>query len=316
MARLELPLPPLDGASRVDRRQVDLRRAAASRSSIGLPVRRRLREHERRAETGAAPRPSPEPRRGGVALGSRRPPPPPTRERAWSGSVAVERERGAGQRAARSPPRARASAQAAARRASRPPCRRSNASTSSPSASAALRRRARRERRDPSPDEPRELGALVAISGDELGDLPQRDPPLAGRAGASAPARRRLRGVLAVEDERIAEVVAVGDGEQPRPEVVVLALAERRVVAEPVRVEHLRSTSTVGWKNGDEKSAAQRTARAPAGIRWTRTDPPVVAEIDHPGPDDRRGRGASRMRATSRSSQAGSATSSASMRAT
>ena len=60
------------------------------------------------------------------------------------------------------------------------------------------------------------------------------------------------------------DVVAVGDPEQARPEVVVLALPERGVVAEPVLLEHRRSTATVEWKNGErEQGGPAHGARAP-----------------------------------------------------
>ena len=187
----------------------------------------------------------------------------------------------------RSSPRAVASAQAAARRASLPPCRRSNASTSSPSASAASAAEPGGSSR-PEPTSHASSARSSLDPGDELGDLPERDPPLAG-ALEVRPARRRLCGVAPVEDEGIAEVVAVRDREEPRPEVVVLALAERGVVAEPVRVEHL---AVDHHRRVEERRREER--RPPHGARPGRhpmdaTDPTVVPEVDRAGPDDRRG---------------------------
>ena len=43
----------------------------------------------------------------------------------------------------------------------------------------------------------------------------------------------------ALVDQNVLEVVAVGEFEDPGPQVVVLALEERRVVAKPVALEHL-----------------------------------------------------------------------------
>ena len=76
-----------------------------------------------------------------------------------------------------------------------------------------------------------------------------------------------------------------------------------------------RSTSTVGWKNGELKSAAQRTAPAPAGIACSgrRGPPSSSSRTAEPTNADT---GAARMRASCRSSLRGIATSSASRRAT
>ena len=87
-------------------------------------------------------------------------------------------------------------------------------------------------------DTPRELGALGIQLGRDLRDLPQRDAAL--ELALNVPSTlRRLALVNAVQQERVAEVVAVSVRQEPRPEVVVLALQIRRVVAESVQVEQL-----------------------------------------------------------------------------
>src|SRR6185503_2795467 len=66
--------------------------------------------------------------------------------------------------------------------------------------------------------------------------LAQRDPAakLELERGAT---RRCLAAVTAIEDEGVRDVVAVRNGEEARPEVVVLALAERRVVPQALAIE-------------------------------------------------------------------------------
>ena len=166
-----------------------------------------------------------------------------------------------------------------------------------------------------APDQPRQLGSL----GVELGRERARSARSAtARWKSRWSSRRRVdacpgacgRGRAARAGCRL------GVREQPRPEVVVLALRERRVVAKPVALEHVRGRRPrVGWKNGEEKSAAQRTARAPRASGGA-ADATVAVELD-----DRRCRrrpppalGGCAPRAARAS--AGSATSSASSRAT
>ena len=217
---------------------------------------------------------------GGVAARrARRPSPAPPRG-SLEREQAVEGERGAGRATpGRLPARTRAPRQRT-RRASLPPCRRSNASTSSPSAAAASAAEPAGSSR-PEPTSHASSAALLAHPGDELADLPERHPPLAGALDVR-PARRRLRRMPPVEDERIAEVVAVRDREEARPEVVVLALGEGRVVPEPVRVEHL----TVDHHRRVEER--RREERRPAHGAGTRT------ASDGRDPRDRRPRSRSR----------------------
>ena len=267
VAGLELPLATLDGAACVDRRQVDLL-AGGEEVEHRVPVGRRLGKHEgdrdgRRAEAVA------QPRGGGVALGARRPSPAPARGR-LEREQAVEGERGAGQRRPVVSPRGRErpGSGAAGLAAPVPALERVDelAERGGRGGSRARRQLAA------GADEPRELGALLSHPGDELGDLPERDPPLAGALDVR-PARRRLRGVPPVEDERIAEVVAVRDREEARPEVVVLALGERRVVPEPVRVEHLDGRPSPSGGRTATRRAPPTARRAPRTASDGR-DPP------------------------------------------
>ena len=285
VAGLELPLATLDGAACVDRRQVDLL-AGGEEVEHRVPVGRRLRKHERdrdgrRAEAVA------QPRRGGVALGARRPSPAPSRG-SLEREQAVEGERGAGQRRPVVSPRGR----------ERPGSGPAGLAAPVPALERVdeLAERVGRVggraggQLAAGADEPRELGALLTHPGDELGDLPERHPPLAGALDVR-PARRRLRRVPPVEDERIAEVVAVRDREEARPEVVVLALGEGRVVPEPVRVEHLTVDHhrRVEERRREERRPAH--GAGPGRHPMDATHPTVVPEVDRAGPDDGRCRG-------------------------
>ena len=92
--------------------------------------------------------------------------------------------------------------------------------------------------RKPGADTPGELRPLGIEIGRHATDLPQRHPPLEV-ALEIATRLRGLAGVDAIEDERLGEVVTVRVREQPRPQVVVLALEVFRVVPQAVRLEHL-----------------------------------------------------------------------------
>ena len=135
VTHVDAPRPLLDGSRGVDDRQVEV---GPFREAVEhpRPVRRRLREDDRETDRFAR-RPA-----GGAALQRRaRPgptasaPPGAPHRRAASDRARGPRERGLTPSAAALG--LRASAQAAARRASRPPYRASNASTSSRRASAA-----------------------------------------------------------------------------------------------------------------------------------------------------------------------------------
>ena len=104
--------------------------------------------------------------------------------------------------------------------------------------------------------------------GRERVDLAQRDPAakLELERGAT---RRCLAAVTAIEDEGVQDIVAVRNGEEARPEVVVLALAERRVVPQALAIEDCTIDDHRRMKERGRESAAHRTARAPLGIRCT-----------------------------------------------
>jgi len=137
----------------------------------------------------------------------------------------------------------------------------------------------------PGAGEPRELGAVRIEPRRERRDLAERDSTLVGalQLGAS---RGRLRRVLAVEDERLGQVVAVCDLEQARPQVVVLALAERGVVAQPVRLEGsaIEQHGRMEERRGEERRPAHgaRAHRHPVH----RPEPPPRVQVDHPRSDD------------------------------
>src|SRR5262249_4660923 len=124
-----------------------------------------------------------------------------------------------------------------------------------------VRRRARRPvgKRQPGSREPRELRSGLVELRRERGDLPERDATLA-LAVQGGPTRGRLRRVLAVENERLPDVVSLGDVEQARPEVEVLALLERGVVAQPVLLEHrpIEDDRRVEEGRGEERRPPHR----------------------------------------------------------
>ena len=95
-------------------------------------------------------------------------------------------------------------------------------------------------RRDPlaDADPPCELHLRGGQRRCDSADHPSRNPELAFALELSTPLRRLL-GMDAIEDERIGQVVAFGHVEQARPELVVLALLEARVVPERMAFEDL-----------------------------------------------------------------------------
>ncbi len=124
---------------------------------------------------------------------------------------------------------------------------------------------------------------------DERLDLAERDLPLT-LALQLGPPSGRLRLVLAVENQRVRYVVSFGNVEETRPEVVVLALAERRVVAQPVPIEQaaVDDHRRVEERRREERSPAD--GARPDGHAVHRAQPPVGGEVDHPGSHDRRAR--------------------------
>ena len=133
-------------------------------------------------------------------------------------------------------------------------------------------RRFRAARSPAAPQEPRRLGLRRPELGRKARDLAQRHLPLEGLLDVAAP-QRRLPRVDALEDERLGEIPAVGKLEQPRPEVVVLALEKGRVVTKAVVVEQLAV---------DEHGRMEERG-AEEGEKPNRSRPERVA-VQRPGP--------------------------------
>ena len=262
MPRLDRPGAPLHRAARVEDGQVEL-------GPLGDPVehhrpeRRRLGNHHRQPHRPVGPTAARASVAAASALGARRAPAPQPRGAHGAGaSGRGGAPRARGRLVGAAVPGAQ-SDQAAARRASRPPWRRLE-----------RRRRARRARSAASaaapsgtgparPGEPRELRPLAdRAAGASAAIWRSATRRWHSRWSSRAP-RRRLRRVLAVEDERLAHVVSIGNGEQPRPEVVVLALAERRCRSGGrARRAPARSTTT---RRVEERRGEER--RPPHGAR-------------------------------------------------
>ena len=110
-------------------------------------------------------------------------------------------------------------------------------------------------------DTPRQLDLAGRELGREVRDSPTRDPQLALALELATPLRR-LSGVHAIEDERVGQVVTVRHVEQARPQLVVLALLEARVVAEPVPLEKIPIDE---HRRVEERRAEQRRPANGAG---------------------------------------------------
>ena len=111
---------------------------------------------------------------------------------------------------------------------------------------------------EPGTDSPRELRLLRIEPGCHATHLPQRHAALE----VALQTATRLRGLAcvdAIEKERLGEVVAVCMREQPRPQLVVLALEVRGVVAKPVCLEHLPvdEDARMEERGAEERSPAQ-----------------------------------------------------------
>ena len=106
----------------------------------------------------------------------------------------------------------------------------------------------------------------------------------------------------------------LGDVEQSRPEVVVLALRERRVVAQAVLVQHRPVDDDRGVEERRREQGRPPHGARAAGHPVDRAEAPVLVQVDHPRADDGAPARASGARDVV-SSQRGRATSSASMRA-
>ena len=277
VSRVRRPGPALDAAPGVDRGQLEL---GAIRGTVEhrRPIGRRLGQDEGDIDRGVRARPEPRPR--GDLLGARlvscpQPPEPVDGERRIEPQrpcreprTVAARHTCPGERPRCSPPRLVAPV-AALEPLDEPP------------------EGVRRGRRGPVGQgktcacEPRELRIRLVEIRSESRNLPERDPALA-LALEPSPSRGRLRLMPAVEDERVMDVVPVGDVEQSGPEVVVLAFRERRVVAEAVLVKH-------GPVEDDRRVEERRReqGRPPHGARVAghavdRTEAPVSVEIDRP----------------------------------
>lgn len=132
-------------------------------------------------------------------------------------------------------------------------------------------------------DAPCEIGVDIRR---EPTDLAQRDPSLEGLLNVE-PGNRRLAGMYPLEDEWFRQVVSVGEREQPRPQVVVLALEERRVVSETVIIEQLAVD--------DHGRMEERRAEERMPTEWNRTlghdmslpSAPLLVEVGHGCAEDR-----------------------------
>jgi hypothetical protein len=144
-------------------------------------------------------------------------------------------------------------------------------------------------KRQPASRAPRELGPLAGESRLERLDLPQRHLAPA-RVLQLRPPRRCLRLVLTVEDECFRDVVAFGDLEQPRPEVVVLALRERGVVAQAVTLEDRAIDEHRRVEEGGREERRPADCPLPGRHPVDGAERPVGVQVDHPGADDGRAR--------------------------
>ena len=135
-------------------------------------------------------------------------------------------------------------------------------------------------------DTPRQLLLAGRQPRRHTSDRPERDAKLELALKRTA-ALRCLVGVDAIEDERIEQVVAVGDVQEPRPQLVVLALGELLVVSERVPVEHstLDEHGRVQERRAEERSPAD--VGGPAGHRVHGSDSPIGVELQRRRADDR-----------------------------
>jgi hypothetical protein len=226
------PCALLDGSRRVDDRQLEV---GPFREAVEhpRPVRGRLGEHDRETERPVVGQPAEALRSG--ALGAGGASPREATQRAER-QRRVECESRTDQRSALRL-RARAPEESPGRGAaplsSAAPCVEGIGQLAKRVDS--LLRRAHRNWESAS-RKPRELGALAGEMRREPLDLAHRHPAPTLELKLR-PSRRGLPLVPTVEDERGRDVVAVGDFEEPCPEVVVLALPEGRVVPKPMPLE-------------------------------------------------------------------------------
>ncbi len=89
-----------------------------------------------------------------------------------------------------------------------------------------------------------------------------------------------------VQDERVEQVRAAGVLEQPRPQVVVLALLEARVVAERVPVEQLAVDEHRRVVEGRAEEGAPAHLAGLDGHRLRPPHPALLVELEHGRADD------------------------------
>ena len=112
--------------------------------------------------------------------------------------------------------------------------------------------------------EPDPAGKRCTLLGElrcDRADLPNRDRLCKIPLQVAASPRGLLR-MQPMQHERSLDAVALRDGEESRPEVVVLGLAERRVVPQPVLLEQVapEHDRVVEHRGAEERSPAQRGA--------------------------------------------------------
>ena len=141
------------------------------------------------------------------------------------------------------------------------------------------------------PDAPCELDPLgTQLRGNPF-DLAQRHTFLE-RPLQSTARPRGLTGMHAIEHERLGQVVALGLRQQPRPQVVVLALEILGVVAKPVPLEHI-ALDEHAWmeeRRAEERGPAHRLRAGGHQMQGPRTARRVDVEHGAAGNSDRRAR--------------------------
>ncbi len=90
-----------------------------------------------------------------------------------------------------------------------------------------------------------------------------------------------------VEHQRLDEVVAVRDGEEPCPEVVVLALEVLRVVPERVLLQDRAVDEHRRVEEGRAEEGCEPHFRAPGRHDVERADAIALVDLEHGAPDHR-----------------------------
>ena len=132
---------------------------------------------------------------------------------------------------------------------------------------------------------PRELCLLAAQVGCDASDLAQSDLALKRLLQPGA-AERGLPGMHSLEHERLREVRTLTARQQPRPQLVVLALRVRRVVPQLSAIDAI---SIHQHRRVEERRAEQREptdARRTCGVAVQRARPAGLIEIEHGGTDN------------------------------